>query len=197
MTKMRTFAATVLGVALALGTLGGCAQTPADMRGNPSDLTVGDRGLQAKDLVEMTDKLAPDLLQIPEIVRNPNKVVIVMTGIENQTGDPTQNMNIYVARLRTLLNQHARDRLAFVEQRHTTEGLQAAEGPGNTDPFEEGSRAGAPGGSGRLLPQMALKGVFMSLDKANSHYYLCTFQLTSIRTGEIVWEGRYEVKTLD
>jgi hypothetical protein len=195
MFKLTTIAIGVLGLGLTLGMLGGCEKRPDEMRGNVSDLTPGDTGLQAKDLVQMTDQMAPQLLQIEEIARNPNKVVIVMKGIDNQTGDPTHNMNIYVARLRSLLNQHARDRLAFVEQRHTTERLQAEEGGGG-DVFEEGSRAGAPGSS-RLVPQFALKGEFYSLDRQKSHYFLCTFQLTRIRNGEQVWEGRYEVKTLD
>jgi PBP1b-binding outer membrane lipoprotein LpoB len=197
MTCSQKSAIALAAAALMLAAIGGCEKSAAEMRGDPSNLTAGDTGLQSKDLIEMTDKMAPDLLKIPEIVANPNKVVIVMTGIENQTGNPTEPMNIYVARLRVLLNENARDRLAFVERRATTESLQAQEGGGGGDVFEEGSRTGAPGGSGRLVPQYALKGVFMSLDRARSNYYLCTFQLTSIKTGEIVWEGHYEVKTLD
>jgi hypothetical protein len=197
MTLTQKSAVAMAVAALTLGAIGGCEQTPEEMRGNPSNLTPGDHGLQSKDLIEMTDKMAPDLLKIPEIVANPHKVVIVVTGIENQTGNPTEPMNIYVARLRVLLNEHARDRLAFVEHRATTDAIQAQEGGGGGDAFEEGSRNGAPGGSGRLVPQYALKGVFMSLDRSKSNYYLCTFQLTSIHSGEIVWEGHYEVKTLN
>jgi len=195
MAKARNIAVALLGLGLTMGMVAGCEKTPAEMRGNPSDLTVGDSGLQSKDLVQMTDEMAPDLLKIPEIAANPNKVVIVVMGVDNQTGDPTQNMSIYAARLRVLLNTHARDRLAFVERQQNTRQLQAAEGGGG-DSFEQGSRNGAPGDS-RLVPQFALKGEFHSLDRAHSHYFLCAFQLTRITTGEIVWEHSYEVKTLD
>jgi hypothetical protein len=143
----------------------------------------------------MTDKMAPDILQIPEIAANPNKVVIVMTGIQNRTSDPTQDMTIYVARLRSLLNQHARDRVAFVENRQTTEALQNQE-LGTADPFESGSRTGAPA-STRLLPQYALKGVFYQQKNNATSYYLCTFQLTNLKTGEVVWENSYETRTLN
>ena len=195
MFKMASIAMAALGLGLTLGVLAGCDKKPEEMRGNISDLTPGDTGLASKDLVQMTDQMAPDLLKIPDIAASPTRTVIVVTGIANRTSEPTRDLTIYVARLRSLLNQHARDRLAFVENRRTTENLQATEGGGG-DAFEEGSRAGAPA-AGRLVPQYALKGEFYSLDKQNSHYFLCTFQLTNIRTGDQVWEGRYEVKTLD
>jgi len=186
-----------VAAALAAASLAGCSSTPTyeQMRPDPSSIVAGDRGLQSKDLIEMTDKMAPDILQIPEIAANPNKVVIVMTGIQNRTSDPMQDMTIYVARLRSLLNQHARDRVAFVENRQTTEALQNQE-LGNTDPFESGSRTGAPA-STRLLPQYALKGVFYQQKNNATSYYLCTFQLTNLKTGEVVWENSYETRTLN
>lgn len=55
----------------------------------------------------MTNRLAADLLKIPEIAQNPNKVIIVMTGIDNKTSQPWQNDQIYLARMRALLNQYA------------------------------------------------------------------------------------------
>jgi len=193
--------ASVAGAALAAGVAGltGCESTPtkSDLRPGNSDLVVGDRGMQSKDLIEMTDKMAPDLLKIPEISRNPNKIVIVMKPIVNQTEDqPGRDMTIYVARIRSLLNQHARDRLAFVEEKKTTENYQAQEGTGNTDIMEEGSRGpGQP--PTRIVPQYILKGVFYSKAERATTFYLCTFQLTNMKSGEIVWENSYEVRTLN
>jgi PBP1b-binding outer membrane lipoprotein LpoB len=177
--------------------LAACASQPSyeQMRPDPSSVVAGDRGLQSKDLIEMTDKMAPDMLKIPEIAANSNKVIIVMTGITNKTSEPTRDMTIYTARLRSLLNQHARDRLAFVENRQTTEALQNQE-LGTQDPFEQGSRTGQPANT-RLLPQYALKGEFYEMRNSATSYYLCTFQLTNLRTGELVWENSYETRTLN
>jgi len=190
----------LVGACLTLAVLGGCSHTPTydEMRPDPSSIQPGDRGLQSKDLIEMTDKMAPDLLKIPEIAANPSKVVIVMTGVENRTSSLAgQDMRIYTARLRSLLNQHARDRLAFIEQRKTTQALQAAEGPVSNDTFEEASRRGAPAPSTAYQAQYALKGEFMDLANRQTSFYHCTFQLTNLRTGEIVWEGSYETRALN
>ncbi|MEI8194982.1 MAG: hypothetical protein WCI73_03640 [Phycisphaerae bacterium] len=189
---------TQLGLAVVLGTavLAGCASTPSydQMRPDPSSVVVGDHGLQSKDLIEMSDKMAPSLLQIPEIAANPRQVVIVMTGIENHLrSDPGEDLTIYVARMKGLLNKHARDRLTFVEKRETTQKLQAAEGAGGTDPFGEASRGGGAPPT-RWVPQYALKGVFYDKVNGQTTYYLCTFQLTNIATGQQVWEDTYEVR---
>lgn len=197
---MKTTLRVACGAALLGGLLlaaNGCEKSYEERRPGVSDLDPGNGGgLQSKDLVEMTDKMAPDLLQIPEIVQNRTKITVVMTGIDNKTSAPYVDQTIYVARLRTLLNKYGRDRVAFVEKRATLEKLQAQEGQVVVDPFEEATRTNQPAPPSRIVPQYALKGEFYDLPRNGTNYYLCTFQLTSIRTGELIWEGRYEVKTL-
>ncbi len=182
---------------LAMGVLVGCEPSYDQMRPDPSSIVQGDTGLQSKDLIEMTDKMAPDMLKIPEIAANPNKVVIVVTGIDNRTSSAAgEDMRIYTARMRSLLNQHARDRLAFIEQRKTTAALQAAEGPVNNDVFEDASRR-APAPPTTFQAQYALKGEFYDKTNRQTTFFLCTFQLTNLKTGEIVWENSYETRTLN
>lgn len=182
---------------LALGGLAGCEKDRAEMRPDMDKISGKERGLQSRDLREMTDKMAPDLLQIPEIVANPAKIVIVMKPISNKTSSLRgQDLTIYVARLKGLLNSKARDRLAFVEERETLQRLQNQELDGRGDAFEDASRRGAQP-TQRLQPQYVLWGEFMDIANANSSYYLCTFKLTNIRTGEEVWTGMYETKTLN
>ena len=196
MNPIRTTATTTLAATLSLLSLAACSSTPTydQMRPDPGAVVAGDHGLQSKDLQEMTDRMAPSVLKIPEIAQNPHKVVVVMTGVENKLrSNPSEDLTIYTARIRGLLNRYAPDRVAFVENRRTTEGLQAAEGAGNSDPFEEGSRGpGAP--PTRYVPQYSLKGVFYDKPNSATTYYLCTFQLTNIKTGMIVWEDTYEVR---
>lgn len=197
---VRSLAMVGLGACLSLSALTGCSNGPSydEMRPDPSSIVKGDTGLQSKDLIEMTDKMAPDLLKIPEIAANPTKVVVVVTGIDNRTASAAgQDMRIYTARLRSLLNQHARDRMAFVENRRTTQALQAAEGQQPNDPFEEASRRGGPAPSTAYQAQYALKGEFYDKTNRATTFFLCTFQLTNLKTGEIVWENSYETRTLN
>lgn len=197
---MRLIKSLALGVfcsAVALGGLTGCEKDRAEMRPDMDKVSGKERGLQSRDLREMTDRMAPDLLQIPEIVNNPTKVVVVMKPISNKTTSLRgQDLTIYVARLKALLNGKARDRMAFVEERETLQRLQNQELNGGGDPFEDASRRGAQP-TQRLQPQYVLWGEFMDLAQSNSSYYLCTFKLTNLKTGEEVWTGMYEVKTLN
>ncbi|MHB1767257.1 MAG: hypothetical protein ACYCUV_05320 [Phycisphaerae bacterium] len=178
--------------------LTGCAQPGYNAyRPGVSSFQPGDQGLQSRDLVDMTNRLAADLLKIPEIAQNPNKVIIVMTGIANKTSQPWQNDQIYLARMRALLNQYARDRIAFVIQPQQLQQLQQQElGGAGGDAFEQSSRGQVPQNS-RMIPQYALKGVFYDLPNSATTYYLCTFQLVNLQTGEVVWEGHYETRTLN
>jgi hypothetical protein len=183
-------------VVMVLG-LGGCASHGYGYyRPGVSQFVPGDTGLQSRDLVDMTDKLAADLLKIPQIANNPNKVVIQVTSIRNQTSTPWQNDQIYLARMRTLLAKYAGNEIAFTLPPQQLAQIQQETLGGSTGGFEQGSRGAAPT-SGRLIPQYALTGVFYDLPNSATTYYLCEFQLVDIRTGQLIWDGKYEVRTLN
>jgi PBP1b-binding outer membrane lipoprotein LpoB len=166
-------------------------------RPDPSTLITNDTGIQSKDITEMTDKLAPDILKIPEIAGNPNRITVVVMDMQNGTVSSVgQDFNILTARLSGLLARHATSQVAFVERRATTENIQRTEGAGNTDPFEEGSRNGA-APSTRIVAQYALYGKISEMRNNTTSYYYCEFKLTSISTGLIVWQNFYETKTLN
>ncbi len=185
----------VMGLAavLACGFVGcgGEDKDRSEMRPDMDKVVSGEHGLQSRDLREMTDRMAPDLLTIPEIAQNPYRAVIVVKGVQNKTEDmPGRNLDIYAARLAGLLNQApTRDRLLFVEEKATLENLQNEE------------LGGTPGvkapGDTRIKPQYALYGTFFSMDNGKTTYYLCQFKLTSLLTGAEVWSGQYEVRTLN
>src|SRR4051812_49798574 len=114
---MNTFAKNLaLGVLLAgmAGAGVGCETHRPDM----DHVLQGEHGLQSRDIREMTNAMAPDLLAIREIVANPNRIVVVMKTPANKTeSERGHDMTIYVARLKSLLNSSAaRDRIAFVEE---------------------------------------------------------------------------------
>jgi PBP1b-binding outer membrane lipoprotein LpoB len=138
------------------------------------------------------------LIQIPEIVQNPNKITVVMTGIDNKTSQPYADLTIFLARLRGKLATESHDKIAFYEKKATTANLQQTEGAGgNSDPFEEGSRTGIAPPPSRVVPNYALKGEFYDQPNVQTTYHLCQFELTNIQTGQIVWTGTYEVRTLN
>ncbi len=176
--------------------LGGCQKPYSELRPGVSKFVAQDQGLQSRDLVDMTNRMAADLLKCPVIAQNPNKVIVVMGSVTNTTSQPWQNDAIYVARIRAILNQYAQDRMAFVESRQTTVQLQQKQLGGGNGGFGQSSRAGIPQ-QGLMIPQYVLKGHFYDLPNTATTYHLCTFQLVDLRTGEIVWEGHYEVRTLN
>ncbi len=189
-----TLATLTLAVASLLATPG-CDKSRDEMRPD-MDKVATENGLQSRDLREMTDKMAPDLLAIPEIVQSPTKITVVVKGVINKLdGNQTRDLSIYAARLAGLLAKAAHDRIAFVEESATVNRI-ASEELGNSDPFEQGSRnPGAP--SARIVPQYALYGEFYSMHNSKNTYYLCQFKLLNIVTGQPVWTNQYETLTLN
>jgi hypothetical protein len=178
-----------------LSALPACEKSRDEMRPDMDKIST-ENGLQSRDLREMTDKMAPDLLAIPEIAQSPTKVTIVVKGVINKLdGNQTRDLSIYAARLAGLLATAAHDRIAFVEESATVNRI-ASEELGNPDPFETASRnPGAP--SAKIQPQYALYGEFHSMRNSKNTYYLCQFKLLNIVTGQLVWQNQYETLTLN
>ena len=199
---MGLFAKNVVVLALAAGFAlagAGCDKTRDELRPDMDTIRSDTRGLQARDLREMASRLAPDLLQCADIVRNPYRVTIVMKDMANKTDNSLrgQDMNIYVAKLTSLLNTGVTaDRMLFVEQQATLRNMQAQE-LGTPDPFGDAGRA--PTADPRILPQFALYGEVRSMTNTNGRttYYLFQFHLTNLTTGGQSWNGSYEVLTLN
>ena len=197
MTIVRLGASALLLASLAL--LPACASGPtmAQEQPDPSALTAGDRGLQSKNIIEMTDRMAPDIIASPVVAQNPTAITVVVMDMQNATASQSgQNFDIVTARLAGLLARHATAHVAFVERKAMTEYMQKTEGAGNTDIFEQGSRTGIPAPT-RQVAQYALYGKVSEMRNNNSSYYLCEFKLTNMSSGVIVWQNFYETKTLD
>ncbi len=174
--------------------MAGCSHGYNHYRPSVSSFQPGDTGLQSRDLVDMTNRLSADLLKIPEIANNPNKVIVVMGTIHNQTSTPWQNDQIYLARMRALLNEYAHDRMAFV--------LPLANAAALQQKYLGGQQTAMNPATGQwqnatLRPQYVLNGTFYDLPNTATTYYLCTFKLVDISTGQIVWENKYEVRSLN
>jgi len=150
--------------------------------------------LTADDFVTMSDQMARSLLRCEEVQANPYKLVIVIDKIKNESNTVLRR-GLVLARLRSLLNQHATDRLQFVVRRAQYERMVKERRDTDPElvPFDETADS-------RLKPDYALKGVFATHSRRNvaakvrSDYWLCTFQLVKIEAGDIVWQDAYEVK---
>lgn len=151
--------------------------------------------LDSHDLVVMTDKMAAAIASDPVIAQITlhRPMTIVLTALKNKTDQiiPRNEGDIFLHRLRALLTAHQslRRRFIFVLNMATYQRLAAQQ---QTPSLQLGPNAS------RLQPGYALQATFYSDNKVapeyRSAYYLCTFFLTDIHTGQIVWEGSYETK---
>lgn len=108
--------------------------------------------------------------------------VVVMDRVENLTSDPSADFQIYLARIRALLNQSGGHHgLLFVETRSKAEAIRRREGYPNEASF-------------RQMPDYALTATFHDMPRGSTNYHLLTFQMVDLNDDVIVWEGHYEVK---
>ncbi|MEX2673711.1 MAG: hypothetical protein WD294_16545 [Phycisphaeraceae bacterium] len=165
----------------------GCSTTPRD-EGTPKSHRLESRlpsegsQLGSGDLVVASQQAVAGIADVPEIKDAPERTIIVMDRVGNETSDRTANFQIYLARIRANLNQSgARHNLAFVETRSRAEQIK--------------QREGIPAGeASRTRPNYALTGVFYDMPRGRTNYYLLTFQLVDLTDDIVIWEDSYEVK---
>jgi len=170
--------------------LPGCNE---DMRPD-KDALFQQNGLQATDLRQMTDQLAPTILQTPEIVNNPYKITVVVKPPKNQLeGESTRDLSIFVQKLANNLSRYATEHVAFIEERATVNEFAAQEGiQRGGNPMETDSRYPQPVADPHIVPQFVLYGTFQSMHNEHTTYYLCTFKLTNLTTGQIIWQRDWD-----
>ena len=147
--------------------------------------------LNSHDLIVMTDQMAASLARSPTIAKiaSHGPLVVVLTPLKNETNSIiTRGQGAaFLHRLRLLLagQPELGTKFVFVVTRRHLSTIQA----------QSVARSAM---RGRLTPRYALQAVFYAdtsvAPKLRSDYYLCTFFLTSIRSGQIVWQGSYETR---
>ncbi len=150
--------------------------------------------LDSKDLINMTGKMAAKIASDPVIAaitaRGP--MVIVLDNLKNETNQiiTRGQGDAFLHRVRVLLVSHQslKGRFVFVVNPAALQRLQN----------HLGVSAASDGPPPGIVPQYALQATFYADTKVSqtyrSDYYLCTFFLTNIATGHIIWEGSYETK---
>src|SRR5688572_33191672 len=109
-----TSPATVASAGLAALLLTGCASTGVknprgvpvtEMRPDERGFVAG-TGVESTDIVAVTDKIARGILSIPQVANAQGTPRVVLDPVKNNTRFPI-NKEIFLARIRTQLNEHA------------------------------------------------------------------------------------------
>lgn len=158
-------------------------------RPDVTEVNSRDRGLQSSEVVEASEKLATELLSLPEVNQSPRRLTVVFTNLEDLTRSRQFNYDIFLERLKTTMSYKGRDRIAFVTNRdkyYDTRNRELDPVRGERDDFGQGdgSRRGGNGAppANRIQPDYALTGKVMELPNRGTDYYLFTFSLTDIRS---------------
>jgi hypothetical protein len=178
--------ARLLFAAAAVLALAGCQENTAVSHGRNT-------ALDSTDLVAMTDQMARSLAGddlVRQALAERGRLVVVVKPVENQlTGEilPAGEAEMFTARVRLLLANHARDSFTWVMNRDSYYHLQARERDLDLGPAPE-----------RVQPEYALTAIFRSLTDETTRQrtaaYLCVYELSDLKSGAVMWTDRYEVK---
>jgi hypothetical protein len=147
--------------------------------------------LNSNDLIAMTDQMAASLASSPTVnqIAAQGPLVVALTPLKNETNSIITRGEgaAFLHRVRLLLAGHTslRSKFVFVVSLHQLSSIRTQSMPN-------------PVGPGRLIPLYALQATFYAdtqvAPKIRSDYYLCTFFLTRISSGQIIWQGSYETR---
>jgi hypothetical protein len=149
--------------------------------------------LDSFDLQQMSDDMAMKIAGDPDVLAEFNAhgpLKVVVRPVENRlTGEvlPRGEAEVFTARVRQLLAKHAPDRFTWIMNRDAFYALRARELDVDLGPSPEA-----------INPEYALTAIFSSLtdesSRGRSSYYLCRYELTSLRDRTVLWTDKYEVK---
>lgn len=173
---------TMLVVVAVLASLVGC-RTYQSERPPVDQLDKRDRGLQSKDVVDASERMAQELLGLAEL-NQPTRQTVVVTNVENKTSNPYWNYDIFLRRLKGVIARNGRDRIALIGNRENVQNLRNSELEGGADDFGQGG--GQRPVQGSIQPEWALQGTVSDLPNRGTNYYYFDFALTNIRTRETI-----------
>ncbi len=181
--------------------LAGCASSGVK---NPSGVPVTEMkadergfvagtGVESQDLVTVTDKMAREILSVPEIANAQGTPRIVLRPVVNDTRFAV-NKDIFLTRIRTQLNSQARNKVRFLARdnmadlQHERELKQSGQVTAASDPNVVEFKGADFFLTGKL------QGLTTRTSAGTSDYILYTFQLIDARTSDIIYDGSAEIK---
>jgi hypothetical protein len=198
--KMTTFTKITMTMLAATAGVVGCSKPYENQRPPVDQLDARDRGLQSKDVVEASDRMAMELLAVPEISSTDHRLLVVFTGVRNKTTSVPENLDIFIQRLKASVGKQGRSKLQIIANREEFHDLQSreleplmSERDDAAQRAATGNPAARPGQAG-LQPDFGLEAVAMDIANRGTNYYTCEFRLIDLRTREQVWTGMYEVR---
>lgn len=186
----RTFLATaLLGCAAFAFVAPGCGPSYQSQRPPLDELDKRDRGLQSKDVLAASDKLAMDLLALPELNGSKEQWTVVVDRMEDETSgrDFRGNYDIFLRRLQTNLARQGRGRVQLIENKKRFNDLKARELEHERDEFGQG-------GGETVQPDYSLYGIASDMPNRGTNYYYLQFTLTDLKRRTQVWQNDYEVR---
>lgn len=179
-----------------LGLLAACGST-IDRRTDPDARdAVGGTGLQSQDIRTMADRMARDIIAkgVLTAAQPGERISFYLLDMENQSSDLI-NKNIILQKIETDLYQALGGRVQILNR--SAIGLDAVRRE------REAKRSGAVAGKESMKESVAgadyalsgkIQDVVRQGVKLKSAYYLVTFTLTNLESGEFVWQNNYETK---
>lgn len=154
---------------------------------------VAGTGIESQDLVAVTDKMARDIIGLPQIANAPTPPRVAMDPVLNETRFAI-NKDMFLDRIRIQLNSKsqgkvmflARERMAALERERQMK--RDGQVTSTTDPNLQEFK-----GADYLLTGK-LQGLTTRTRAGTSDYILYSFQLIDTRTTEVIWENASEVK---
>ena len=154
---------------------------------------VSGTGTESTDIVTVTDKVAREILSIPQIANAQGTPRVVLDPVENNTRFAI-NKDMFLTRIRAQLNTQARGRVLFLardrmgalerERQLKQTGQVTASADPNIQEFK---------GADFFLTGK-LDGHSTRTRAGLSDYMIYSFQLIDARTSDIIYEGFHEVK---
>jgi penicillin-binding protein activator len=190
-----------LSLTLAAALLAGCASagvknpsgvSVTEMRGDEKGF-VGGTGIESQDVLRVADKMARQLLSVPQIANARGVPRILLLPVKNDTRF-TINKEIFLREIRAALNERATGKMLFLARDRTPEMERELElkrtgqVSSSTDPTINQFK-----GADFMLTG-ELTGLTTRMSTGTSDYILYSFQLLDPNTSDIIWEGSDRIK---
>lgn len=192
---------TALSLCIASAVLAGCASSGVK---NPSGVPVtemkadekgfvGGTGIESQDIETVADKMARQILNVPQIARAQGVPRIVLMPVKNETRFPI-NKEMFLTRIRGTLNEKAAGKVLFLardrmaELAKEREMKQTGQVTSSTDPTVNQFKGAD------LMLTGQLSGLTTRTSAGTSDYILYSFQLIDPNTTDIIWEGQQQIK---
>lgn len=154
---------------------------------------VAGTGIESQDIVSVADKMARDLLKVPEIANAPTVPRVILDPVRNNTRFRI-NEQIFLEEIMANLNEKAagkvrflaRERMAALEQER--EMKRSGQVTSSTDPNVNQFKGADLILTGDLLGQSTRTAAGLS------DYILYSFKLIDPNTSEILWQGSQRIK---